>query len=708
MTVQLNLGILGRRRVSLVRQSETAECGLACLTMVARFYRYNTDLAGLRRQFSPSMRGATLRGLIGIADAIGLIGRPVKLPLVALASLQMPAILHWNMNHFVVIERVAKGRVLISDPATGKRWLPMAEVSNRFTGIALELRPAPDFSRAIPRVQLRLSSLWQGMVGWKRAAAQTLTLTLILQAFVLAAPFYLQVSIDSALPALDYNLLTTLAVGFGLFTVVNAGVSLLRSYVLLSAGTLMGYGIAVGIARRLFRLPVVWFERRHVSDILSRFQSVQPIQDALTQGLVASLVDGLLAIFTLVLMMLYSPFLASVAIGAILLYATVRLLSFGLERDAREDLIIAGANEQSVMIESLRGIITLRLFSREAERHILWQAKLSDSLNASVSASRIAIWQSTSSILILGLENVLTICLSIRLVMSGGFSVGMVFAYLSYKTQFLTKAASLVDKGIAFWMLGLHLERLGDIALEPEDIGFASHTETTFNGGVTLKDLSYRYSPADPLVINGVDLVIGPGEYVAITGPSGGGKTTLARIILGLVEPDVGEVLIDGLPLSRFGHRSYRSQIAAVMQDDSLFAGSIASNIALFEETLDLERISHAACLASIHDDIKVMPMGYETFVGDMGSVLSGGQKARILLARALYRRPRLILLDEGTAHLDVITEMKVNDAIANLGITRIVIAHREETIRSADRVLFMKNGKLLASGTEGSAIVSV
>lgn len=701
MTAQvLNLGVFSQRNVRLIRQNEAAECGLACLAMVAGFYGYDTDLGTLRRRFTPSLRGATLRSLIGVADQMGLVARPVKLPIEALANLHLPAVLHWDMNHFVVLERVDKGRALINDPALGKRWLPMAELSSHFTGVAMELRPGTDFAPADRRARLRLSTMWRGMTGWKRAAAQTLVLTLVLQAFVLASPFYMQLAIDSALPALDYNLLAVLALGFGLFTIINAGAGLLRGYVLLSAGTLMGYGIAVNVARRLFRLPVAWFERRHVGDVLSRFQSVHPIQDALTQGLVASLVDGVLAILTLALMAFYSPLLTAVAMAAFVLYALVRLISFSFERDAREDTIIMAAKEQSAMIESLRGIVTLRLFNRESERLALWQGKLSDSINAGVSAARIGLWQSTANTLIFGIENILTIWLAVRLVMDGGFSVGMVFAYLAYKSQFLGKASSLVDQGIAFRMLGLHLERLGDIALAPEDPGFASHAETEFKGSITLRGVHYRYSPADPVVLNGVDLEVTPGEHIAITGPSGGGKSTLARIILGLTEPDAGEMLVDGLPLSRFGHRSYRNQVAAVMQDDSLFAGSIADNIALFDEQPDQNRIVFSAQLAAIHGEIMAMAMGYETLVGDMGSALSGGQKARVLLARALYRQPKLLLLDEGTAHLDPATETAVNQAIAALGITRIVIAHRAETVRSAARVLIMQNGRLQQNET--------
>ena len=694
----LDLGFLTRSRVRLVRQTEVAECGLACLTMVAGFYGLNVDLGTMRRRFVPSMRGAPLRSLIGIADKIGLTPRAVKLPLEQLANLHVPAVLHWDMNHYVVLERVKGEKALIHNPDGRSTWLTLAEVSDHFTGVALELRPSDNFETGKQRETLRLPQLWRRMTGMKRALAQVLVLSLVLQAFVLASPYYMQLAIDSALPALDHDLLTVLALGFALFTIINAGAALLRSFVLLVAGTTLGYGLASNIARRLFRLPIEWFEKRHTGDVLSRFQSIGPIQTLLTQGAVAALVDGAMAVLTLALMFIYSPLLACVAIIAFLFYVVVRLVSFSFEREAKESAIIAHGKEQSVLIETLRGMTTLRLFGRETLRHALWQSRLTDAVNSEVRIARIGIWQGTANTLIFGLENILTIWLAIGLVIKGaGFSVGMVFAYLSYKTQFVQKAASLIDQGIALRMLGLHLERLSDIALSVEDKSFgpSSDIETTLKGRIELRDVYYRYAPSDPLVLEGVNLTVEPGEHVAITGPSGGGKSTLVKLLLGLVEPDSGEVLVDGLPLARFGYKSFHEQVAAVLQEDSLFAGSLADNIALFDDTVDMERVVSAATAAAIHEDIARMPMQYETLVGDMGSTLSGGQKQRVLLARALYRRPKILVMDEGTAHLDAAHEQAVNAAIATMGITRIIIAHRRETIEIAQRVLVMMGGTL-------------
>ena len=697
MNQELQLGFFRRSHIRLVRQTERAECGLACLAMVAGHHGLDISLGMLRRQYQPSLRGAALKSLISIADGMGLAARAVKLPLDDLDRLHVPAVLHWNMNHYVVLERVKGGKALIHNPDGRSGWYPLERLSDHFTGVALELRPADNFEPGQKRERLKLRQLWRRMTGMKRALAQTLVLSLIMQVFVLASPYYMQVAIDTALPALDYNLLTVLAIGFGLFTLINAGASLLRSFVLLSAGASLSFGIATNIARRLFRLPVPWFEKRHVGDILSRFQSILPIQQAMTQGAVAALIDGALAMLTLAVMLFYSVKLAAIALIAFGLYALVRAVSFSLQRDAQEASIVASAKEQSTLIESVRGIVTLRLFNREAARHALWQTRLTDSVNASVGLARINIWQQSTNTLIFGLETIFTIWLAMGLVISGGFSVGMVFAYLAYKTQFLLRAVSLIDQGIAFRMLGLHLERLSDIAMADQDVSFAqpSTRSSQVEGRIELRGVSFRYSPTDPLVLDGVDLIVEPGDHIAITGPSGGGKSTLVKIILGLIEPDEGEVLVDGVKLATFGYKDYHEQIAAVLQDDNLFAGSIADNVALFDDSPELDRVIEAARLASVDEEISRMPMGYETLVGDMGSTLSGGQKQRVLLARALYRRPKLIVIDEGTSHLDADRERAINSAVSELGITRIVVAHRLETIRATKKIYRIERGRL-------------
>lgn len=693
-----DLRMFRRRSVKLVRQTEAAECGLACLAMVANHHGLDVDLATLRRRLKPSVRGATLKAMMAMADLLDLTPRPVKAPLDQLGRLHLPAILHWDMNHFVVLASVRGDKVNILDPVGRSSSLSFDEVSNHYTGVALELRPTDDFEPSEQRARLRLAQLWKRIGGLKRAMIQTVVLSIVMQTFALASPYYMQVALDDALPALDADLLTVLATGFALFTLLNAAAALLRSFVLLSAGTSLGFGIASNVARRLFRLPVAWFERRHVGDVLSRFQSINPIRQFLTEGAIAAVLDGSLAVLTFIVMVYYSAILAGVALLAFGLYAAVRYVSFAAQRKAQEDVIMTGGKEQSMMIESLRGIVTLRLYNKETSRHSLWQSRLTDSMNAAADLTRITAWQTVANTLIIGLETILSVWLAIRMVIAGGFSVGMVFAFMAYKAQFLQKGASIIDQGIAYRLLSLHLERLSDIALAEMDPSFGKTSErsnTDFQGRIELRNLSFRYSPSEPFVIDGMNLVVEPGEHVAITGPSGGGKSTLLKLLLGLVEPEHGEVLVDSQPLADFGYKNFHDQIGAVLQEDNLFAGTLAENIALFDDSPDMDRIMQAADAAAVAQDVAAMPMGYETLVGDMGSTLSGGQRQRILLARAIYRQPKILIMDEGTSHLDPSREQLVNAAVAKLGITRIIVAHRIETIISADRIFATNQGKL-------------
>ncbi|MEA3018450.1 MAG: ATP-binding cassette, subfamily bacterial CvaB/MchF/RaxB, partial [Sphingomonadales bacterium] len=435
---------------------------------------------------------------------------------------------------------------------------------------------------------------------------------------------------------------------------------------------------------------------RSVGDILSRFQSVIPIQRLLTESAAAALIDGVLAILTFALMLVYSPLLTLIPLASLILYAGFRWFTLPAERRAENERIAAMGREQSAMIETLRGIVTLRLAGRETIRHAVWQNRLSEALGATYVHERIHVWQATASTLLWALEIVAVTWLAVTMAIAGGFTVGMIFAFLAYRMQFAAATKSLIDKSTDFRMLSLHLDRISDIALTEEDRGFAEPAaqEQPFRGEVELRGVAFAYGIHDPQVLKGVDLRIAPGEHVAITGPSGGGKTTLTKILLGLLEPTAGEVLVDGMPLARYGRRAWRENVAAVLQDDVLFAGTIADNVAGFEP-VDPERMIEAMHAAAIADDVEAMPMRHLTLVGDMGSTLSGGQMQRILLARALYRRPKLLVMDEGTAHLDAEHESRVNRAIAAMGITRIVVAHRRETLAAAERVIVLDDGRI-------------
>jgi ATP-binding cassette subfamily B protein RaxB len=687
-----------RKRIKPIRQTEAAECGLASLAMIANWQGHDVDLNMLRQRFGVSSRGMALRQLMQTADAMHLVTRPLKLDLNGLQLLHLPAILHWDLNHFVVLERVESARAYVVDPAGTARWYPFDELGRHFSGVALELRPSNDFQPVQTRRRLRFQDLWSGMTGFRRALLQTIILSVVMQVYVLATPFYLRTAVDGALPSLDQTLLLTLALGFAALALFGAIASILRKFVLLSSGAALSFGITSNLARRLFRLPIVWFEKRKVGDVLTKFQSVLPIQRFLIESAPLALIDGSLSILTLIMMMITAPQLALVTLLGLLAYCAIRLFLLREEKQREEEYVKALGREQGALIETLRGIVTLRLAGREAMRHSFWQNRLTEALGARYQHERAKAWHETARTLIPAVELVIVVFLAIRGSMAGALSLGTLFAYLAFRQQFVQAGQSLLDEGVKLRLLDLHLEQLADIAQSEEDRGFAEPlTQAEFTGRIELRNVHFAYGPHDPLVLAGVDLTIAPGDHIAITGPSGGGKTTLAKLILGLMDPVEGEVLIDGTPLPQFGRRAFRQHVTAVLQDDVLYAGSIADNVASFEE-VEMDRLDACLSAAAILDDVMAMPMRHHTMVGDMGSTLSGGQRQRILLARALYREPDVLLLDEGTAHLDLAHEALVSRAISGLGITRIVIAHRPETIAAASRVVRLEQGKL----TEG------
>ncbi|HUB13751.1 MAG TPA: peptidase domain-containing ABC transporter [Acetobacteraceae bacterium] len=704
------------RKCPDIRQAEAAECGLACLTMIAAFYGQRTDLAGLRRRYPVSLKGMTLVGLIEAAQRIGLAGRALRLEPENLARLRLPAILHWDMNHFVVLKRVTRsGRIVIQDPALGERRLRACEASDHFTGVALELTPAAEFQPGGRIIKQRLVDLIGSARGLASPLVQTLVLSVILQAYVLTGPFYMQLAVDEGVVNDDRGLLRVLVFGFGLAMLFNAVAGLLRSRILVYLQSRVAFDIGSGLFAHLMRLPLTFFERRHVGDLVSRFGSIEPIRNLLAEGLISALVDGAMAALTAAMVFLYSTKLGLVVLVALLVYAMLRLAFYRIFRQRSLDLVHARARENSTFIETVRAIQSIKIFNRESGRKALWSNRYAGMVATNVGVERLKGGFKAMNDVVFGVENLAVIYLGALSVLDGRMTIGMLFAFVAYKQQFVAKAVNLIEKAIEFRMLDLHLERLADITqAEPEPSQDQGSYRPPPVGRIEVRNLSFRYGPDESFVFEDVNFVVEPGDYLAIIGPSGGGKTTLMKVMLGLLEQTDGEVLIDGLPLRTFGARAFRDHVGVVMQDDQLLSGSIADNICFFDHGPDYAHMQHCAQLACVHDDIMRMPMSYDSLIGDMGSSLSGGQRQRILLARALYRQPRLLFMDEGTSHLDTMIEARVNTAISGLGLTRIIIAHRPETIASASRRISMVNGRLeeeippSGSGSQRSAIPKV
>lgn len=680
-----------RPQLSMVHQSEVTECGLACLAMIANFHGHDVDLPALRARFVSSLKGVTLAQVIGMASRLGFNSRPVKVELSALPRLKMPAILHWDLNHFVVLKSATEKFAVIHDPAVGIRKMPMAEVSMHFTGIALEVVRSDAFEPVQDRRKVSIGALVGKVEGLGGAALQIFLLAVALEALNLTVPFYMQWIMDHVLVGADRDLLLVLGIGFTFVVIFQTATTVFRSWMTTWLGAVINVQWMGNMAHHLLRLPLSWFEKRHVGDVISRLGATQTIQRTLTTQFIASVLDGAMSIATVVVLGFYSVPLMVFVLAMFVVYSIARAAFFKPLRRANEEQIIASAKQQTEMLESIRGIMPIQLANQQASRAARYVNTVVTTTNRDIRTQKLTIAFSAVNQALFGLGRVLLLWLAATKVLNGQLSAGMLVAFVAYADQFSSRASGLIDKLIEFRMLGLHAERLADIALSPIEIENSTSWDGPLEQGrLSVRNVSFRYSDQEPWILRNVSFDVSDGESVAICGPSGCGKTTLAKIVAGLLKPTEGEVCFADVPIEKLGMERYRSILAAVMQDDSLLAGSIAENIVFGAQVAQPERMIEAAKAAELHDDIARMPMGYQSAVGDMGSALSGGQKQRLILARALYREPKLLILDEATSHLDLACEGKVNCAIQALRTTRLIIAHRPETIASADRVVHL------------------
>ena len=680
-----------------ILQTEAAECGLASLAMVARHHGHRVDLASLRQRFPTSIKGMTLKQIIAVASSLELSARPVRLEIEELEMLQLPAILHWDLNHFLVLERVEAGVAWILDPAKGRRRMTLGKLGRHFTGVALELVPTSDFKPIEAQVRTRLSDLWSRLTNFWSALSQVLVLSLIAQVTALLAPFFIQLVIDEGVAQADTSLLTILLIGFGMIYALQSVVRALRRWVTLCLGQSLSFQLGGNVVRHLLRLPMGFFERRHTGDILSRIGSIQPIQSLLTRGIVDSAIDSTLLLATLIVMMAISFPLAMIVLGCTLAYLLLSQLMYPAIRARTEEEIVARADEETYLMETLRAMRAIKLHGSETMRESGWRNRYAEVISASYRSGMLGLKLGFAEDLILAVSFLFTVYFGAQAVVSQEMTVGMLLAFLAYRSSFTSSAASLVSQFQKWRLLGLHLERLSDIVGSKKEPLVATD-QLGPNGSapaIQVENLTFGYDMDDGPVLDRISFEIPQGSLVAIVGPSGAGKTTLLRLLLGLLSPQAGSIMIDGTALGPATMAQWRARIGAVMQDDYLLSGTLADNICFFSPQPDQRMIEASAKFACIHEDIEKMPMAYHSLVSDMGAALSSGQRQRILLARALYREPDALFLDEGTANLDEKTEMVIAQRIAAMPATRITVSHRPALVSFADVILHVENGKV-------------
>ncbi|WP_083216290.1 peptidase domain-containing ABC transporter [Alishewanella sp. HH-ZS] len=690
-----------RSKLPVITQTEASECGLACLTMIAVYYGHEVDLNFMRAKYHVSINGMSLERLIALADKMLLSARPLKVDLINIDKVKLPAILHWDLNHFVVLRKIENKKMIIHDPACGERSLSIDEFSESFTGIAIEIIPTENFNVIGDAKRRTISSFIGKVIGLKSAFFHTLVLSFALQLLILATPFYFQIVVDEVIVKNDLSLLVVLVVSFFLLHFFKFFTTILRSWIIIYYGNQLSYQLVTKLFRHLLYLPYSYFERRHVGDIISRLGSTEPIQRVITQDLVSVIIDGVIVSATIFILFAYSFKLGIVVVLSVALMSIISFLFYSGIKNSQHKLILDEAKKESFAIETIRSVLSLKLFSANANRISAWQNYLVNCINSRISLEKKQIFVASLHELISNIQLIIVIYFAANLILSDEdhFTVGMLFAFMIYRQHFTTSIMSLISKFIDFKLLSLHVDRISDLtdSLSNENpdksvndwIGEEQPAEIEFI------DVHFRYSDNDPWVLVGATFKINRGDFVVFIGESGGGKSTLLKLVLGIYQPVKGKILIDGVPLTDLNRLEWRKRFSVVMQDDQLLSGTLADNISFFDQEMKMNNVIEAARSAYVHNTIMSMNMKYLSFIGDMGSSLSAGQKQRILLARALYRSSKTLILDEGTANLDENTEKLIVESVSKLSATRIIVAHRPEFISKANRKFKIHSGRV-------------
>lgn len=684
------LDLRWQRRVPVIHQTETAECGLACLAMICGHFGKNIDLIYLRRKFNLSARGATLAGINGIAEQLGMATRALSLELDELRVLKTPCILHWDFSHFVVLVSVKRNRYVLHDPARGIRYISREEMSRYFTGVALEVWPGSEFQSETLQTRISLRSLINSIYGIKRTLAKIFCLSVVIEAINLLMPVETQLVMDHAIPAGDRGLLTLISAALMFFILLKAATSTLRAWSSLVMSTLINVQWQSGLFDHLLRLPLAFFKRRKLGDIQSRFDSLDTLRATFTTSVIGFIMDSIMVVGVCVMMLLYGGYLTWIVLCFTTIYIFIRLVTYGNYRQISEECLVREARAASYFMETLYGIATVKIQGMVGIRGAHWLNMKIDAINSGIKLTRMDLLFGGINTFVTACDQIVILWLGAGLVIDNQMTIGMFVAFSSFRGQFSERVASLTSFLLQLRIMSLHNERIADIALHEKEEKKPEIEIVADMGPISLETngLSYRYDSQSAPIFSALSLSVAPGESVAITGASGAGKTTLMKVLCGLFEPDSGRVLINGIDIRQIGINNYHRMIACVMQDDRLFSGSIRENICGFAEEMDEEWMVECARASHIHDVIMNMPMGYETLIGELGEGLSGGQKQRIFIARALYRKPGILFMDEATSALDSESEHFVNVAIKNMNITRVIIAHRETTLRTVDRVI--------------------
>lgn len=692
------MSFFNRRKLPVFLQDQIAECGLASAAMCLSYYGVDIDLPLLRQKYPVTSHGMNMHDIVTIFEHEGMVADVYELEMEHLTELPLPAILHWDLCHFVVLKKVSKTHCYYHDPALGEMRITLEEFSNHFTGYALTMNIAKptEFDRVksawetlAKSGRLTLSELFKRSKGLGKGLAYLSFMTIVVQLLTMSIPLITQLIVDNFIIAGNSDYMIAILMGGAGLVLFRYLAEMLRGWALLFVGYRWHATFSSYFFQRLLKLPLSYFEQRSVADITLRFRVLDKLKDTLTTQVVQGVIDGIMSVVTLFAMFAYDVTLGFISLVFMVAYALVRTYFMQLEISGTRQHLMNKVLENHSFLESLNNVMSIKIFGRESARYQQWKKHYLKATNAEISLARSRLWYSAWDKLFDGGERLLLLWVAALAVINESMTLGMMFAFFAYREIFALQSKSLLNNIMSLKVLGVELGRLSDIEIAETEKNLLGQPGVTpdFKGKLEVKGITYRHPGEESPLFENLSFSVEAGENVVITGPSGCGKSTLVKILVGLLPVDRGEIFVDGIALEDIGIQAYRDHVAAVSQSEGLIAGSLLENICFFDKKADMGQIVGAAKKAYIHEDIVSMGMQYNTLVsGHHNHGLSGGQVQRVLLARAIYAKPTFLFMDEATSALDSVLEQSLVASLASLPMTRISVAHRQETIDMADR----------------------
>ncbi len=721
--------LLPKRRPTRVRtptllQMEAVECGAAALGIILGYYGRIEPLPELRRECGVSRDGSKASNVLKAARLYGMEAKGFKKPFEDLKTVAPPYIVFWNFNHFLVVEGLRKNRVYLNDPASGKRTVSLEEFRQAYTGVVLILEPGSEFKK-VGKKQSIVSTLGSRLQSSRGAIAFCLIAGLLLTIPRLAVPAFTQVFIDEILVENRTDWLRPLILVMLFAAIAQGLLAKLRLFYLRRLLLKLSVSMSGQFLWHTLRLPVGFYAQRFAGEISSRSQLNDKVADILSGKLATTVIDAVMMVFYALIMFLYDWVLTSVAIAfAALNFFSLQSLSRS-RVDANTRLAQESGKVGGVAVGGIQSIETVKASGLEFDLFSKFAGYYAKMLNAQQELALPTQILSTLPTFLTALATASILIIGGFRVMNGGLSIGMLVAYQTLTQQFLGPVNNLVNFGSTLQELEADLNRLDDVLQNPVDseveqgsrgageqvsrgaitnyqLPITNHQLPSFQleGYVELRNVSFGYSRLEPPLIDKLSLTLKPGQRVALVGGSGSGKSTVAKLVTGLYAAWEGEILFDGVVRSHYSRSILANSVAMVEQDIFLFAGTVRENLTLWDSTVPEIDLVQACTDAAIHDLILNMPGGYDAVLNEGGTNMSGGQRQRLEIARALVRNPAILVLDEATSALDAETELIIDRNLRRRGCTCIVVAHRLSTIRDCDEIIVLERGKVIQRGT--------